>query len=171
VLSVFFERWAFWVFVFLFFCLFLFSIFIKKRKSFRYEKIPSLFTKSELKFLRVLDASVGKEFRVFGKIRIADVLKPQKGLNKKTWAQNFWRIANKHFDYVLCDTKTLSPVCAIELNDKSHDRADRKKRDVDVSMICKSANFPIVWISLSSSYSQKELRNTILKEISKTNSR
>lgn len=44
-----------------------------------------LFTKAEQKFLTVLDEAVGGECRIFGQVRLADVINVRKGLDRKSW--------------------------------------------------------------------------------------
>jgi hypothetical protein len=73
------------------------------------------------------------------------------------------RIAQKHLDYVLVHPVTLAPVCAIELNDKSHSRDDRSKRDQMLSKIFDKAEFPIIWIKAARSYDKSEILGEILQ--------
>ena len=40
-----------------------------------YERRATLFTRAERSFLGVLDQAAGSDYRIFGKVRIADVLK------------------------------------------------------------------------------------------------
>lgn len=70
--------------------------------GYSYKKIPALFTPAERSFLGVLDQAVGKDFRLFGKVRVADVLVPQDGLSKSVWQTAFNKINRKHFDFVFC---------------------------------------------------------------------
>lgn len=136
----------------------------KKRDIISYRKILP-FTKTEREFLRALDMAIGERYRIFGKMRIADVIMPAKGLSKKEWGRHFFRVTSKHLDYVLCDYDTLEIVCVIELNDKSHEREDRKKRDIFVEKACKSANLPLLWIPQQKSYDRKLLAKEIIKKI------
>jgi len=46
-----------------------------------YQKTKGLFTAAERMFLGVLDQAVGQHARVLGKIRVADVLEPNRGLS------------------------------------------------------------------------------------------
>ena len=94
----------------------------------RYQRLDALFSPAERSFLGVLDQVTKHEFRVFAKVRIADVLNPRKGLRKPEWQRAFNKISRKHFDFVLCNPNTLSVLCAIELNDKSHGEKARQAR-------------------------------------------
>jgi len=130
----------------------------------RYEK-RILFTNAERNFLKVLDHAVGDRYRVFGKVRIADVLEPSRKLSRKSRNSQFWKVSSKHFDYVLCDPATLEVVCVIELNDKSHEAANRRERDIFVNEACKSAQLPIVWIPAKMKYDRKKIRSVVFDHI------
>ena len=94
-----------------------------------YTKQQHLFSPAELSLMKVLDEAVSDQYRVFGKVRVADVLEVKSGVDKRDRRAALNRITSKHFDYVLCRKDDLSFVCAIELDDRSHERAERRERD------------------------------------------
>ena len=117
-----------WIALALIFIISITIIFLKASKKsgsspqqYSYNKIDSLFTPAERSFLGVLNQAVEDNAFVFGKVRVADVLKPSKDVSRKQWQTAFNKINSKHFDFVLCDKGDLSVLCVIELNDKSHD--------------------------------------------------
>lgn len=57
-------------------------------------------------------------------------------------AQN--KIDRKHFDFVLIDAETTRPLLAIELDDRTHDRPDRRRRDGFVEAACDAAGLPLL---------------------------
>jgi len=103
---------------------------------------------------------------VFGKVRVADVLKPSKGGARKQWQIAFNKINNKHFDFVLCDKNDLSVLCAIELNDKSHNTKKRKDRDAFLTAACESAMLPLIQIPAQAAYNIDEIRQTLISHLS-----
>ncbi|MFT7879004.1 MAG: DUF2726 domain-containing protein [Sulfurimonas sp.] len=140
-------------------------LWFNRRERLHYEKV-ALFTPAEKKFLNVLDQAVGSEFRIYGKVRIADTILPKRTLSRKKWNRHFFQISSKHFDYVLCDKRSMDTLCAIELNDRSHQRRERIKRDQLVEKACRSANLPLVWIAVQKNYDKREIHHQIKKEIS-----
>lgn len=94
-----------------------------------YRMDTPLFTPAERSFLGVLDQAVAGRYRVFGKVRLADVIDVARTRDRSARQTAFNRISSKHFDFVLCDPSDLSVVCAIELDDRSHGKAARGKRD------------------------------------------
>ena len=134
------------------------------KKSLGYRKV-TLFTDAEKNFLSYLDKAVGEQYRVFGKVRIGDIILPQQTSMKKNYLKHFYKVSSKHFDFVLVDKDTLYPVAVIELNDKSHNKLNRMDRDAFVERACKSANLPLVWIIARRTYKLTEIRDAIESRI------
>lgn len=133
----------------------------KPAKKLDYQRLPSLFTDAEIAFMRALHLAVDGRGTIFGKVRIADVLEPAKELSRSNWQTSFNKIAMKHFDFVICNNDNLSIICAIELDDKSHNRNNRIERDVFVNSACESAKFPLVRFKASSSYRSNDLQDKL----------
>lgn len=133
----------------------------KPVKKLDYQRLPALFTNSEIAFMEALHIAVDGRGSIFGKVRIADVLEPAKGLSRSNWQSSFNKIAMKHFDFVICNNDDLSIICAIELDDKSHQRKDRIERDLFVNDACESAKFSLIRFKVSSSYQISDLQNKL----------
>jgi hypothetical protein len=123
-----------------------------------------LFTAAERSFLGVLDQASSGRYRIFGKVRIADVLAPARGLDKSARATALNRISAKHFDFVLCDPNTLQVQAVIELNDKSHSTTRRIERDELVARACAEAGLALRMVKAQSSYSIEAVKQ-ILDEV------
>lgn len=123
-----------------------------------------LFSPAERSFLGVLIQAVPEENMVLGKVRVADVISPKKGLSRPKWQSAFNRISAKHFDYVVCDRDTLRVVSAIELNDKSHKGKRRADRDAFLRGACASAGLRLFEFDAKPSYSVVEVRRQLASE-------
>jgi hypothetical protein len=133
----------------------------KPVKKLDYQRLPALFTNSEIAFMEALYIAVDGRGSIFGKVRIADVLEPAKGLSRSNWQTSFNKIAMKHFDFVICHNEDLSIICAIELDDKSHSRKRRIERDVFVNSACESASFPLIRFKTGRSYRTEDLQDKL----------
>ena len=111
----------------------------KRFTGYPYQKVKSLFTPAERSFLGILDQIVRNQALIFGKVRVADVINPQKTLTQNNWQIAFNKISSKHFDFLICDKNDLSIICAIELNDSSHLSKKRQSRDEFITEACKAA--------------------------------
>ena len=97
-----------------------------EHRDYPYQKIDELFTPAERSFYGVLNQATGDNAAILGKVRVADVVVPNKGLSRSLWQKSFNKISGKHFDFLLCSKDTLSVICAIELDDSSH----KSKKDM-----------------------------------------
>jgi len=70
---------------------------------------------------------------------------------------------------VLCAQSTMEPVLAIELDDPSHDRADRQRRDRLVDEICASADLPILYVQARRGFPVGEVRHQVMRALTKAN--
>jgi hypothetical protein len=139
-----------------------------KKSNFPYKKVLVLFSPSERSFLGVLEQAVGDGAKVFGKVRVADVILPEKSLSRSNWQQAFNKISGKHFDYLLCKKDDLSVICAIELDDSSHQSESRKKRDEFLSAVCDAAGVPLVQVPAKQGYVIAEIRNILVPHVGTT---
>jgi hypothetical protein len=128
-----------------------------------YESQDTLLTPAERSFFGVLEQVAGSQFRLFAKVRLADIVnvKPARGENRSGWQSALNRITSKHVDFVLCDQKSFRIVGIIELDDKSHRHSDREERDDFLDAALQQADIPMLRIPARSSYSTNELRNQI----------
>ena len=138
-----------------------------KEQDFPYIKLGPLFTPAERSFFGVLNQVAGSKSQVFGKVRIADVITIKKGLTPSVRQTARNKIDRKHFDYILCNKEDLSVLCAIELNDSSHNSEKTKKRDAFVEGACESANIPLVQIKAQATYNINEVKEILEKYLPK----
>lgn len=160
-----------WLFLILIVLLMLAVIAIKLKQSagqtegYPYTKKQVLFSPAERSFLGVLDQAIGEEYLVFGKVRVADIVEPQRSLDKSKRQKAFNRISAKHFDFVLCAKGNLAVVCAIELNDQSHQQSKRQDRDAFLVGLCQAISLPLIQMPAQRTYSVPEIRAKVLSTL------
>jgi hypothetical protein len=113
-----------------------------------YKLTQSLLTASEKAFYGALMLAAGRRYAVFAKVRLADLCQ-----DLDRWADTaaFNQVSSKHVDFVLCDARTYRPVLAIELDDRSHLRANRRDRDAVVDGIYRTMGLGVFrqWVRRS----------------------
>jgi hypothetical protein len=113
-----------------------------------YKLTQSLLTASEKAFYGALMLAAGRRYAVFAKVRLADLCQ-----DLDRWADTaaFNQVSSKHVDFVLCDARTYRPVLAIELEDRSHLRANRRDRDAVVDGIYRTMGLGVFrqWVRRS----------------------
>jgi len=126
-----------------------------------YQNAGTLFSPAERSFYGVLSQAVGENAKIFGKVRVADVAVPKKGLSRSDWQKSFNKISSKHFDFLLCSNEDLSVICAIELDDSSHKAEKRIKRDEFLSGVCGAAQIPLIQVPVKAAYVINEIKQLI----------
>lgn len=134
-----------------------------RKQGLPYEKRPRLLTEAELAFYRVLHSATAGDWPLFAMVRLADLIqvKPQSS-GGQAW-QN--KIQAKHLDFVLCDPDTLEAKLAIELDDASHEKPDRKARDHFVDQALSAAGLPILRVECAPQYDRGALRKSIREKL------
>lgn len=137
----------------------------KKKRRPRYQPRPYLFTKTEWAFAQPLQGAIGRDYLMMGKVRIADLLSVESHpmIERSEWMRAFSKISSKHIDFVLVCPRSGKVACCIELDDPSHDRADRIARDVFVNAAFKQAGVPLLRIPTRPKYDPTALRQAIRK--------
>ena len=161
IINVLIGWWPFWVGLAVFLAIILLLRMYAGPRKLPYFKRDSLTTKAELRFYKSLQKAVQDDFEIFAMVRIADLLRVQPtSPHKRKWLN---KILAKHIDFVLCDPGSLEPIVCIELDDSSHQRADRIERDIFVNQAFDSADLPLLRVPTQPSYRSREIRELIDK--------
>lgn len=114
--------------------------------------------------LPIVTSALGKsgEPLVSCKVRLFDVLKVDSDkLNGTTYKAAENRVIKRHADFVLCNPETTQPLLLIELDDKSHERTDRKDADAFLNRACAAAGLPILRVKAAAGYNPQVIAKQI----------
>jgi len=136
----------------------------KEVESFPFITRGRLFSNAERAFYSVLEQAVGARYRVFGKVRVADLISIRRDIDGKKRQSSFYKIQGNHVDYVLCEPTDMSVVCVIELEDGSHRNAYRAERDQYLDNAFRAASLPLIRFNASHRYSKSELISRLRQE-------
>lgn len=127
----------------------------------RYQRQEYLFTSAERAFLPILEKALGDGRRVFAKVRVADVIgiRPGTAASARQTALN--KISSKHVDFVVCDSATLAICGAVELDDRSHARGDRRLRDEFLDGLFEAVGLPLIRVPVRSGYNLDDIRERV----------
>jgi len=134
--------------------------------NYQYTKKKFLITRPEHKFFDLLIQIVGKNYYVFPQVSISSFLDHK--FNKQNLGGAFAHIHQKSVDFVICDKNYIEPVLAIELDDKSHQREDRVKRDTDVNKLLHESNMPLIRFENHGSFDKNEITQRLSKVLELT---
>ena len=121
-------------------------------------------TATEQAFYAAVQHAVGSTALLACKVRIADVLqvrfRKRHGRDQRWW-RYFRLISSKHVDLVVCEPRGGRILVAIELDDRSHRRGDRKRRDRFVDQAFASAGVPLLRFAASGRYDAREIHERL----------
>ena len=108
----------------------IYKILTKKPSKINYRgayQAKQLLTKRELQeYLKLKQYADARDWLICPKVRLFDLIEPEKGKGDRQTLIN--KIQSKHVDFVLVDQE-MKLIGVMELDDSTHDRADRKQRD------------------------------------------
>jgi len=111
-------------------------------------------SRAEMTFYRALCSAVGDRVTVCTKVNLNDVffvIRPNENQSYRN------RIDRKHVDFLLCDPTTMRPLLGIELDDSSHRRETRQKRDRFVDEVFEAAGLPLGHVTVHASHDVADL--------------
>lgn len=133
-----------------------------KAKSGRaYEQRPSVLTPPEKYFYNVLSSIYKDRFIILAKVRIADIIKVRSTIGRKQFWGYFSKISQKHIDFLLVDRESFATLCAIELDDKSHEKRVRQTRDKFVNHVMAQTDIPLYRFKVKRIYDRAEIAQTL----------
>jgi very-short-patch-repair endonuclease len=124
-----------------------------------YTRIPHLLTPAEGDLFAALQQAAPAGMLIFAQVRLANLVEVQR------WARrdktHWYKIQAKCVDFVFCEPRTFIPRLVIELDDSSHNRADRRERDAFVDEVLAAAGLPILHIRWQRRYDPRDLAQQI----------
>ena len=109
---------------------------------------------AEFSFYKILSSLGETRIIVQSKVRLADVFFVSRPNENMTY---FSKIAQKHLDFLICDSVTMKPLLGIELDDSSHKRDDRQERDDFVEKVFQVAGLPLLRLPVQREYNTREI--------------
>lgn len=129
-----------------------------RKPAYPYQAKGTLLSEAELAFFKILEQAVPGQHMVAPKVRLGDVI----GCSESDWNKGYGpRISAKHLDFIIVERSSSRILTAIELDDKSHARPDRKERDTFVNAALEAAGIPLIRIPCANSYSLTDLRQAL----------
>ena len=136
-----------------------------KKSTYRYFAKNTIMTERENKFFQQLNEILGNKWFVIPQVHLSALLNHKvKGQN---WKAAFRHINGKSVDYVLLSKETMKPICAIELDDSTHNYKNRVERDAEVERIFAEAKLPLARFKNPEKLSHQDIVNTIAAAIKK----
>lgn len=128
--------------------------------SSEYVRKKQLLTPPEQELYAVLKKINPDRYEVIPQMALVNVI------DKKTnasYRNELFRVC----DFCFVDKRTFEPLLLVELNDSSHNRADRAERDEKVAAICEDAGLPLVTFWMDDDISPSTVKRAVKRNILK----
>jgi hypothetical protein len=119
-----------------------------------------LMSPAESSFLDALQKAVGPSFTIASKMRAANLFDDDSTPTQKTSHTSF---CDTLIDFVIYHSSESRILCAIELDENSHSRPDRLKRDSFLTELFESKQVPLLRIPISWTYFPQGIRTELQK--------
>lgn len=124
-----------------------------------YYKKNTILTQTEFAFYKKLKTMTDKlNLTIFPEVNLERIINVK---NKDTSYRN--RIKSRSIDFTLVNTWNNNIVCCIELDDYTHNRLDRKARDIFINELFSNVGIKLFRIKVSKYYDFEELEFEITK--------
>ena len=136
-----------------------------EQRKYQYKKRGFFMTRAEHECYDALVSAVGSEYLIFAQVHLPTLVDNK--VVGQNWRGAFRHISEKSVDFVLCDKAYISPKLAIELDDKTHERPERRDRDREVERILQGAGMPLLRLENHGRFNPSELAQKINNALSK----
>ncbi|MBK1701546.1 hypothetical protein CKO22_11630 [Thiococcus pfennigii] len=125
-----------------------------------YRLEDGLFAPAEADLLAALDVAAGPGRRIFGKVLVEDVIGLERRVGRQLQARASARLAERRFDFLICDARTLRVLCAVDLVGDER-RLFGARADATLARICRAAGLPLVTVTAAERYDPRELAEAL----------
>lgn len=132
---------------------------MRRRNRLPYTAEGTLFSPEQRAFLSVLERAVGKGYRIYGMVRVADVVRVLPRLDGRTRRRAHERLWDRRFDFLVCTAESGAIVCAVNLAPRS--RLGRRPPRDKLNQICVAAGLPFVRFREGDHYSVVEVEEQV----------
>ena len=129
----------------------------QSKTTFPYHLERAFLSPVEIAFYQTLQNIIGNNFVIFSKPSLKEFI----GVLDSSDKSSFYRISQKHVDFLICDAKTFRPSFVVELDDSSHRQAHRIERDKFVDQLFTAINLPLIHIPVQQSYDNDQIKGII----------
>ena len=122
-----------------------------------YRRKPFL-TPAEIAYYKMLRMIFADRYLIFAQVRVVDLCEV---LDRPFNQGAVNRVDRRHVDFVLCHPRTFKPMVAIELDDSSHDRPYRRRKDAFLDEVFRVMGMKLVRQKVRLAYSVDEVAEKV----------
>lgn len=127
-------------------------------------RADNLLTEAERRFATHLEPAMPEGCRLLAKCRIMELVQPVVPEDHRFHETAKRMVLAKDVDFVIAD-RDWKVLCAVELDDRSHRREDRRARDRLVDAVFRDAGLPLLRVRTDEDWSTSSLKQRIAQRI------
>ena len=125
----------------------------------QYEQ-KQLMSQCEKYFYDILTQNFSQDYIIMPQVNLASIINKNKNFPKQYQTELY-----RNIDFGLFDKNSMKPLLLIEINDKTHEQADRIRRDIKVKEICQIAQIKLITFYTKYDNKADYIVNRIQKEL------
>ncbi len=135
---------------------------------FHYQRRADFMSAFEKEFFITLLELAGDAYYICPQIHVGNLIEPQENYHyrRRAWLAAYFAIDKYSIDFVVCTRERMQPVLAIELDDWSHLKRRRRRRDNIVRKMMDEARLPLLHITIDDSRDNQLVRNALSEYLS-----
>lgn len=122
-----------------------------------YRRQRYLCTAGEWRFCQKLEEAVGDRFTIMMQVRVGALLT----VDDRHWKRWGRKVAQKSFDFALVKKGSSYVAAVVELDDKTHQKPDRRERDAFLDVICSQTDLPLIRFQVTREYDVDAIRELV----------
>lgn len=130
-----------------------------RRARWPYVADEVLFSPPQRAFLAVLERALGSDYRVYGRVRVAEVIGLRRRLDRAARRRAYARLGERQFDFLVCRAGSGAIACAVNLLPRA--RLGRGLRPDTLERVCLAAGLPFVRLREADDYVEAELAQRV----------
>ncbi len=127
-------------------------------ETLKYNKKPLLTKREEEFYKKIKPICDNSNIIILSKVRLADIVEPNKDLPFKEKQTYLNKIIKKHIDFILCKPDNMEIIALVELDDTTHRQKKRIESDEFKNKLCKEVGYRLIRVN---SYEEFEREFTI----------
>lgn len=123
-----------------------------------YARRANLLSPAGREFLQVLDAAAGPDHRVFIKVPATEILRVTRPANTAAYERAWQRLADSHFDFVVCKRVGMRVACVVQLDERSRHQRQLGEANPFLVEACRIAGLPTLRVLARRQYQVADIR-------------
>lgn len=135
-----------------------------------YERAASFLSAPEQALFKALSKSLHGQATLLSKVQVSEVATLTRVSSSQAALRSKNTVFNSHFDFLVCRSDDLEPLCAVEINRRGITRARGLATKNFKLQICAAIDLPIVFVEEKNKYLAAELRGDVVEFLPATDS-